>query len=194
MRSRTKNGMVVSVLIAVAIATTSLVVATTGGAAEKPRPVGSGSVTALMRAVDASDALPAEVSGMPASSWIAASSAARRIATDPSYRAWVAPGRGGFICLIVQVVAEAGTGITCAPRETLKSEPIYMSSINPGGGVDVVGIVDDAVKSVSSSGNSAVVKSNAFILKNMAGTSLAMTGSGISRSVELGSLRPKAPH
>jgi hypothetical protein len=188
MTTRAKN---LSVLVGVILAfgTALLLAAATGGAASKPLQLGNGNVAALSRTAGADDALPAAVTAMPAASWISNASASRLVLNASDYRAWVAPGTGGFLCLAVQVTVEGGSGITCAPRKTLQTGPIYFSSINASGGVDVVGLVDDAVDSVRAAGNVARLANNAFVLRNMAGTSLTLGTSAGSHSVDLGSLK-----
>ena len=188
MTTRAKS---LSVLVGaiLALGTALLLAAAIAGAASKPLQLGNGNVAVLSRATAAGDALPAAVTAMPAASWISNASASRLVLNAPDYRAWVAPGTGGFLCLAVQVTAEGGSGITCAPRRTLQTGPIYFSSINANGGVDVVGLVDDAVSSVSAAGNAARLAENAFVLRNMAGTSLTLGTSAGSRTVDLGSLR-----
>jgi len=181
---------ILSVLVGVALAVGAAlaVAAATGGAASKPLRLGTGSVGALSRAAGAGDALPAAITAMPAASWIGNASSARLVLDAPDYRAWVVPGTGGFVCLAIQVTAEGTSGINCAPRKTLQEAPIYISSVSTAGVTDLVGIVDDAVSSVSTAGNVANVASNAFVIRGMRGTSLTLSTSAGSRRVDLGPL------
>jgi hypothetical protein len=58
------------------------------------------------------------------------------------------------------------------------------------GEVDLVGIVDDAVRSVSAGGRSVVAKNNAFIMKGVRGNTVTLTAAAGSRATDLGALRP----
>jgi hypothetical protein len=127
---------------------------------------------------------------LPAFDWISNATSARRVISDKDYRAWVALGSDGFICLVLQDFIDGTSGLTCAPRQTLESQPIYISSMDGAGEVDLVGIVDDAVRSVSAGGRSVVAKNNAFIMKGVRGNTVTLTAAAGSHTTDLGALRP----
>lgn len=181
-------GVLTAVLSIVVGAT--LLVASGGGAASKPPSIGDGSVSTLVRPSGPGDGLPTAVSALPALDWLSSASSARRVITDQDYRAWVALGKDGFICLVLQDFIDGTNGLTCAPRQTLESGAIYISSLDAGGKVDLVGIVDDAVRSVEAGNHSVVAKSNAFIMKGVRGQTVTLITAVGSRTTDLGALQP----
>jgi hypothetical protein len=177
-----------AMLIILSVATGLLVGARSGGATATVPPVGDGSIETLDRPASAKDTLPTALLRMPTADWLSSPNAARLVVSDTGYRAWVAPGDNGFICLVIQIFAEGTTGLSCAPRKTLETAPIYISSVNPQGGVDLIGIVDDAVRSVRAGDRSAIAKDNAFLLKHMQGNQATLVTAAQSQTVDLGPL------
>jgi hypothetical protein len=164
--------------------------------ASSPLPaLGNGSVAALDRAArTTADTLPRQVQSMPAGDWLASRDRGVRVLSDSERMVWIAAGKSGSICLVLQETREQTTSIDCAPRSILTKGPLYASSLDANGAATVVGLVDDAVSSVRGPANRDIpIQKNLFVLRDVTSDSVALTlsASSGSRTFSIAGLRPR---
>jgi hypothetical protein len=151
--------------------------------------IGTGSVSALSRAAQRSDALPARVLAYPfaARNFASPSGAgARLLKTDGSLKLYAVPGKAGMLCLIeLDDVAQTAGG-ACADRRVLLTGSIYMADRQENGSRQVVGIVGDGHTYAEANGEQTPVESNAFVLRDVEGNVVTIGSATAQQELDVG--------
>jgi hypothetical protein len=172
-----------------------VVVATAGvlsqlglGGSERVR-IATGSVSALARAAQPADSLPASILAYPfaARNFASPSGAgARLLTTQDALRLYAVPGKGGMLCLVEVDSAAQTSGGACAERSILLTGSIYMADRQEDGSRQVVGLVGDGPTYAEANGRRTRVENNAFVLRGVRGDEVTVGSPTASQTVEIG--------
>jgi hypothetical protein len=177
----------IALLLTVAIAAAVLSQLVLGGS-ERVQ-IGNGSVSALARASTEADALPSNMLAYPFAARNFASrngEGSRLLRVEGTLRLFAVPGKEGMLCLI-EVDDTAGTaGGACADRHILLTGSIYMADRQEDGSQLVLGLVGDGHTYAEAEGRRVPVRSNAFVLPGVAGSTVKLGSPTAEQTIDLG--------
>ena len=175
-------------LLILAAVTAGLLSQLVFGGADRVR-IGNGSVSALARASKTTDALPESVLTYPFAERNFASKngeGSRLLRLEGTLRLYAVPGKEGMLCLI-EVDDLAGTaGGACADRHVLLTGSIFMADRQEDGSQFVVGLVGDGHTYAEAEGRRVPVQSNAFVLREVAGSKVTVGSPTAAQTIDLG--------
>ena len=174
-------------LLVIAAATVAVAQVGLGGSGRVR--IGTGKVSALARATQSADRLPAEVLAYPFADRNFASpngAGSRLLKTDGSLSLYAVPGKYGMVCLVEIDVLAQTSGAACADRSVLLTGSIFMADQLEDGTQQVMGLVGDGHTYAEANGKRVRVDGNAFLLRGVRSTEVTIGSPAAAQTVDIG--------